>query len=59
MAVATVNISFQEDLLGQIDKIAKNEARTRSELILKNLVIKSYPKAVLITAAGIKQIINI
>jgi len=33
MAVATVNISFQEDLLGQIDKIAKKEARTRSELI--------------------------
>jgi CopG family transcriptional regulator / antitoxin EndoAI len=33
MAVATVNISFQEDLLGQIDRIAKNEARTRSELI--------------------------
>jgi len=33
MAVATVNISFQEDLLCQIDRIAKNEARTRSELI--------------------------
>jgi CopG family transcriptional regulator / antitoxin EndoAI len=33
MAVATVNISFQEDLLSQIDRIAKNEARTRSELI--------------------------
>jgi len=33
MAVATVNISFQEDLLGQIDQIAQNEARTRSELI--------------------------
>jgi len=33
MAVATVNISFQEDLLGQIDRIAQNEARTRSELI--------------------------
>ena len=33
MAVATVNISFQEDLLEQIDKIAQNEARTRSELI--------------------------
>jgi len=33
MAVSTVNISFQEDLLGQIDKIAQNEARTRSELI--------------------------
>jgi metal-responsive CopG/Arc/MetJ family transcriptional regulator len=33
MAVSTVNISFQEDLLGQIDKIAQSEARTRSELI--------------------------
>jgi metal-responsive CopG/Arc/MetJ family transcriptional regulator len=33
MAVATVNISFQEDLLSQIDMIARNEARTRSELI--------------------------
>jgi CopG family transcriptional regulator / antitoxin EndoAI len=33
MAVATVNISFQEDLLDQIDRVAQNEARTRSELI--------------------------
>ena len=33
MAVSTVNISFQEDLLKQIDQIAKSEARTRSELI--------------------------
>ena len=33
MAIATVNISFQKDLLDQIDKIAQNEARTRSELI--------------------------
>ncbi|MDR1947829.1 MAG: ribbon-helix-helix domain-containing protein [Spirochaetaceae bacterium] len=33
MAVSTVNISFQEDLLDQIDEMAKNEARTRSELI--------------------------
>ena len=33
MAVSTVNISFQEDLLSQIDQIAKKEARTRSELI--------------------------
>jgi metal-responsive CopG/Arc/MetJ family transcriptional regulator len=33
MAVSTVNISFQEDLLRQIDTIAQNEARTRSELI--------------------------
>jgi metal-responsive CopG/Arc/MetJ family transcriptional regulator len=33
MAVSTVNISFQEELLEQIDNIAQNEARTRSELI--------------------------
>ncbi|MDR1256856.1 MAG: ribbon-helix-helix domain-containing protein [Spirochaetaceae bacterium] len=33
MAVSTVNISFQEELLEQIDKIAQNEVRTRSELI--------------------------
>jgi metal-responsive CopG/Arc/MetJ family transcriptional regulator len=33
MSVSTVNISFQTDLLGQIDEIARNEARTRSELI--------------------------
>ena len=33
MAVSTVNISFQDDLLNQIDKIAQSEARTRSELI--------------------------
>jgi metal-responsive CopG/Arc/MetJ family transcriptional regulator len=33
MGVSTVNISFQEDLLKQIDTIAQNEARTRSELI--------------------------
>ena len=33
MALATVNISFNTDILQQIDEIAKNEARTRSELI--------------------------
>jgi metal-responsive CopG/Arc/MetJ family transcriptional regulator len=33
MAVSTVNISFQEDLLEQIDDMAKHEARTRSELL--------------------------
>ena len=33
MALSTVNISFKKDLLLQIDEIAKNEARTRSELI--------------------------
>ena len=33
MATSTVNISFQEKLLSQIDEIAQNESRTRSELI--------------------------
>lgn len=33
MAVSTVNISFQDDLLREIDLVAKNEARSRSELI--------------------------
>ena len=31
--MATVNISFQDDLLTAIDKVAKNESRTRSELL--------------------------
>jgi CopG family transcriptional regulator / antitoxin EndoAI len=33
MAVSTVNISFQDDLLREIDLVAKTEARSRSELI--------------------------
>ncbi|MCL2067573.1 MAG: ribbon-helix-helix domain-containing protein [Treponema sp.] len=33
MALSTVNISFNTDILQQIDEIAKSEARTRSELI--------------------------
>ena len=33
MPVSTVNISFQEDFLVQIDQVAYNESRTRSELI--------------------------
>ena len=33
MALATVNISFNTEILQQIDELAKNEARTRSELI--------------------------
>ena len=33
MNTNTVNISFQKDLLKKIDKVAKDEARTRSELI--------------------------
>jgi len=33
MATSTVNISFQEELLQRIDKIAQSESRSRSELI--------------------------
>ncbi len=31
--MVTVNISFQDDLLSNIDKVAKIESRTRSELL--------------------------
>ena len=31
--MATVNVSFQDDLLNAIDNVAKEEARTRSELL--------------------------
>ena len=31
--MATVNISFQDELLNAIDNVAKEEARTRSELL--------------------------
>jgi CopG family transcriptional regulator / antitoxin EndoAI len=33
MATNTVNISFRKDLLKQIDQVAKEESRSRSELI--------------------------
>ena len=33
MPISTVDISFQEDLLLQLDQIASSESRTRSELI--------------------------
>jgi metal-responsive CopG/Arc/MetJ family transcriptional regulator len=33
MAGSTVNISFNKDLLAEIDKTARQESRTRSELI--------------------------
>jgi len=33
MAINTVNISFDKNLLKEIDKIAKSEYRSRSELI--------------------------
>lgn len=33
MSTTTVNISFQGDLLADIDKVAKTESRSRSELL--------------------------
>ena len=33
MSASTVNISFRKDLLEQIDRVAVEESRTRSELI--------------------------
>ncbi len=33
MSTSTVNISFKKDLLEQIDRVAVEESRTRSELI--------------------------
>jgi CopG family transcriptional regulator/antitoxin EndoAI len=33
MSTTTVNISFQESLLADIDKVAKQESRSRSELL--------------------------
>lgn len=33
MSTTTVNISFQKDLLSDIDKVAKKESRSRSELL--------------------------
>ncbi len=33
MRSSTVNISFNDDLLKQIDKVAREESRSRSELI--------------------------
>lgn len=30
---STVNISFREDLLKQIDEVARNESRSRSQLV--------------------------
>ena len=33
MSITTVNISFQDNLLADIDKVAKLESRSRSELL--------------------------
>jgi len=36
MSISTINLSFQDDfLLQQIDQIANDESRTRSDIILK------------------------
>jgi metal-responsive CopG/Arc/MetJ family transcriptional regulator len=37
MAVATVNLAVQNDFLEQIDMMAQNEQRSRSELILQSI----------------------
>jgi metal-responsive CopG/Arc/MetJ family transcriptional regulator len=34
MALATVNLAFQDDLLQQVDQFARIEARTRAELVM-------------------------
>lgn len=33
MSTTTVNVSFQKDLLGEIDRMAQAESRSRSELL--------------------------
>ncbi len=33
MSVSTVNISFKDELLAEIDSVARRESRSRSELI--------------------------
>ena len=33
MSISTVNISFKDDLLDEIDRVASRESRSRSELI--------------------------
>jgi len=40
MTFATVDISFQEELLAQVDQIADNESRTRGDLIVN--AVKMY-----------------
>jgi len=37
MGTSTVNIAFKNDLLLQIDSIAREESRTRSELVRENV----------------------
>ena len=44
MIVSTVNIPFQNDFLVQVDQIAVNESRTRSELILRAVKLYYRPE---------------
>jgi metal-responsive CopG/Arc/MetJ family transcriptional regulator len=37
MALATVNLAFQDDLLQQVDQFAQIEARTRTELVMDSI----------------------
>ncbi len=37
METSTINLSLPEDLLDQVDKLAKRESRSRSELMLAAL----------------------
>ena len=37
MAIATINLSFDEDLVKQIDLIANNESLTRTDLIYNSV----------------------
>lgn len=57
MNTKTVNISFRKDLLKKIDKVAKEEMRTRSELIREaaRLYIEKKEKWEKIFAFGTKQ----
>lgn len=61
MAISTVNISFKEDLLEEIDQIARSESRSRSELIREaaRAYIDRKKRWERIFAFGIKQTRNL
>jgi CopG family transcriptional regulator/antitoxin EndoAI len=58
MSTSTVNISFKPDLLEQIDRVAVEESRTRSELIREaaRLYIERKKKWESIFAFGAAQV---
>lgn len=58
MGTTTVNISFKEDLLQEIDSIARQESRTRSELVREaaRMYIERKQKWQAIFALGQNQI---